>query len=251
MYTSDSPSSINISGATLSHGNCAAESTPQFFSSESPVFLLTSSDIWFIISISVRYLEITLTFAGNLLVLIAISRFTYLRAHVYWFICGLSLSDLVSISLTPFIHFQLHYVNTMAARYVCHAQLMLMFLFGLGNLLFSLLIALERLITLSYPLSHSTIITDSRVTKVFIFSWIYLFLFTAVLPITSHHRIMTLESLVCQASFVMPTLTHSVLTAQVYIINLGKIKVPHVNLSHVHNTKVCYHVIKISRRVYL
>ena len=234
-----------MSAATLHDGNSAAESTPQFFSSESPAVILTSTDIWFIIAIFFRYLEIPITFAGNLLVLVAISRFTYLRTHVNLFICGLSLSDLFTILLTPITHFQILYTNTMTARYICHAQLMLMMLFGLGNLFFSLMIVLERLITLSYPLSYMTIIIDSRVAKVFIFSWTYLFLLTAVLPITWNHRVMTMGSLVCQPSSVMPTLTHSVLAAHAYCINLGKTKVPHVNPSRVHDTNACHYVIKI------
>ena len=142
MYTSISTSIINST----------SESTPVSFTSETLWMPFTSSDIWFIITIFLRYLEITVTIAGNVLVLIAISRFTYLQTPVYWFICGLSLSDLLGIFLAPIVHFVIAYGNTMAARYVCHAKIMLMFLFGLGNLLFSLLIALERLITLSYPL---------------------------------------------------------------------------------------------------
>ena len=223
MYTSNSTSIINST----------SESTPVSFTSETPSMHFTSSDIWFIITISLRYLEITVTIAGNVLVLIAISRFTYLQTPVYWFICGLSLSDLLGIFLAPIIHFVLAYSNTMAARYVCHAKIMLMVLFGLGNLLFSLLIALERLITLSYPLIYKTIITDGRVINVFIFSWIYLLLSTAMLPISSHHGIMTLESLECNPALVMPTLSSSIIEAQIYSTNLGKIKI--YNLFH-----LCY-----------
>ena len=227
MYTSASPNFRNTSGTALSHENSTAESTIQFFSLESSALLLTTSDIWFIITISLRYLELAVTFAGNWLVLIAISRFTYLQTPVFWFICGLSLSDLISISLAPILHIQLHYVNTVVARYICHAQIMLTFPFALGNLLFSLLIALERLITLSYPLTYMTIITNSRVTKVFICSWIYLFSLTAILLFSGHHSIMTMKSLSCQAAFVLPTLSHSILAVHVYSINLGKTKVSH------------------------
>ena len=206
-------SSANISDTTAEYYNSTAATD---------IVRITTSDIWLIITFALRYLETMFAFVGNSLVLVAVSRFEYLRTPTGWLICGLSMSNLMLTFLTPVTHFLIHPRITPTTRYVCLFKLIFMTIFIFGNLLFSLLIGLERLITLSFPLMYATIITNRRVIIVFNCAWACLLMNCAWIPISSYKIIMSSESLNCNPAVMLTKLTHLLRTVELYGLCLGK-----------------------------
>ena len=184
--------------------------------------LISTTDYLFIITFILRYIQTVLSFIGNSLVLIAIYRFQYLRTPTGWLICGLSMSNLMLTALIPITHYLRYPEKTLATQYVCHVKIMLMSVYNMGNYLFSFLIGLERLITLSYPLLFTTIITDSRAIKVFIGAWVVLLANTLSIPIFAYQKIMSLGPLECLPSIMMSSLHYSIMSVQIYGCILGK-----------------------------
>ena len=130
----------------------------------------------FIISLFLRNIESLLTILGNGIILIAFKRYPDLRNATGWLICGLAVGDLNSSVLAPLMVFMAVYRDSDVWIPMCHFKLFVTMTYALGNVIFSMAIAIERLLTLSYPLSYQTFITPERTTIFTIICWTYILL---------------------------------------------------------------------------
>ena len=210
--------SDNIFNQTLS---CDREPCIALGCDGSQICTIPVTDIAFIITFVLRHLEVIISFLGNGLVLVSFSRCNYLRIPTCYLICCLSVSDLIGATLSPVIHMMAYVRGTEHWINLCHYKLVLMMMFALGNVLFSFLIALERLITLSFPLSYMTILTSQRSSMCIVIAWLYLVIYTVSLPITNHHHIITMRNTECLAATALTEQSHNIGTIQLYIFSFG------------------------------
>ena len=132
------------------------------------------SSLYVILLTCILLLESCVAFAGNTLVLVAFKRYPHIRMSTTWLICGLSVADLFGSLTTPSLVLLRLCRGTILWAYGLHLRLVILILFIIGNVAFSALIALERLLILSFPLSYMTFITTSGTAACVAVTWIYL-----------------------------------------------------------------------------
>ena len=179
------------------------------------------TDLGFIITMMLRHIEVFISIVGNGLVLTAVWKCSYLHMPTCYLISCLSICDIIGATLSPLIHFMAYHRGTQLWVDLCHFKLVLMIMFALGNLLFSFMIALERLITLMYPLTYMTIVSKRHVSACVLGAFMYLIGYTISLPITSHNHISTMRNTECLAASAMPKMVHNVCTIQLYFFTVG------------------------------
>ena len=132
------------------------------------------NQILYIITIIILLLECMLAFAANTLVLVAIKCYPNIRRPTTCLICGLSIADLLGATTTPTLLLLRLCRGTTMWVYVAHIRIIIVTLFSVANVVFSALIALERLLTLSFPLTYMTFLTTSRTALCVAVTWAYL-----------------------------------------------------------------------------
>ena len=158
------------------------ESTSKPDNMRQPIAIIETHDTVFIISFFLRNIESIFGILGNGIILMAFQRYPDLRNATGYLICGLSVADLIGSVLAPMMVMLAFYRNTNVWVPVCHIKLFIIMTYTLGNVFFSMSIAIERLLTLSYPLSYQTFITPNRTAVFTIICWAYIILF----GITTH-----------------------------------------------------------------
>ena len=115
------------------------------------------------------------TVIGNGLIFLSIIRFKFLRTKMHILIGNLALSDLmVGLVLIPF-DLVGDFVGLNHNKIYCLSKLCL-FVVSLGGSCFSLLlISIERLIAIAYPLARRNCFTKCKLSVLLIIGWIYVF----------------------------------------------------------------------------
>ena len=212
----------NISAKTFNETlSCSKEPCIALSCDGSQVCTIPVTDVAFIIIFMIRHLEVIISFLGNGLVLVSFYHCNYLRIPTCYLICCLSISDLIGATLSPVVHMMAYVRGTHLWINLCLFKIVLQIMFALGNLLFSFLIAFERLITLLFPLRYMTILTSQRCTMCIVMAWLYLVIYTVSLPITNHAHIITMRNTECLTATALTEHSHNIITLQLYSITVG------------------------------
>ena len=121
-----------------------------------------------------RALCASLTIFGNLLTIIAVSRFERLQNNTCYFICSLAVADLVTGSMTP-IAIALHVIGIHHPHYLslCLFHIFPTLLSILTNVSSIFWIAVDRYMFIAYPLHYPLFVTSTRTFLVIGFSWLF------------------------------------------------------------------------------
>ena len=169
-------------------------------------------------------LESCVAFAGNLLVLVAFKCYPHIRLPTTWLICGLSIADLFGSLATPSLVLLRLCRGTILWVYGLHIRLVILILFSTGNVAFSALIALERLLILSFPLSHMKFITTTRTAACVAVSWIYLISTAAGVSFISRSILqMQRQTILGEITVVPPDQAQTFLITHFYFLLAGTI----------------------------
>ena len=195
--------------------NLTSVGAPISASTNRPIAIIETHEATFIIVFMARHIQAILTVIGNGMVLLAFKLYPDLRNATGWLICGLALSDLIGSILSPIMVTLSFKRNSAAWVYLCHFKLVAMVAYVLGNIIFTAIIACERFITLSYPLTYQNIITSNRASAVVSIVWTYIAMYTLAVPFQIHEHLKTVEQVDC--------LTWSCFTAQVQLTFLVQV----------------------------
>ena len=174
-----------------------ADGTPRLAITDAPIAIIGTGEATFIIVFIIRHIQTVLILVGNSVVLLAFKLYPDLRNATGWLISGLALSDLVGGLLSPLMVVLSFTRNSTAWIYLCHIKLVIMVAYALGNVIFTAIIAFERLITLSYPLTYQNMITPYRTALTVTVIWVYIAVFSLALPFLNHAHLQTVEQVDC------------------------------------------------------
>ena len=164
----------------------------------------------------IRLIESTLALAANSLVLMAYINYPHIRQPTTCLICGLAVADMIGATLGPLVIMISLCRGTAAWVYVAHVKIFFQAMFSLGNILFSALIALERLLTLTYPLTCMTFITLNRTVGCVLAAFVYLTSVMTLISVASHSYISHLEQTTLFEIMAIPDFMNTLLMIQFF-----------------------------------
>ena len=167
----------------------------------------------------VLLLEAIVAFAANSLVLVAFKCYPHIRKPTTCLICGLSIADMGGVIASPLGECLRQSRGTHIWIYLAHIRLVIFILTSVGNVTFSALIALERLFTLSFPMSYMTYITTERTATCVIVTWVYLVTTVTVISIMSHSYLANLPQILLNENILVgPNAPYSFLVTHFYFL---------------------------------
>ena len=208
---------VHVTDTTDATTDATAKGIPRLDAINTPIAIIGTHEATFIIVFIIRHIQFLLILVGNGIVLLAFKLYPDLRNATGWLISGLALSDLVGGFLPPLMVVLSFKRNSSTWINLCHIKLVLMVAYVLGNVIFTAIIALERLITLSYPLTYQNMITSYRAAMAVAIVWGYIAVFSLALPFLNHGHLQTVEKVDC--------LTWNCFTPQVQLTFLTQIYV--------------------------
>ena len=164
-----------------------------------------------------RFVESLLIIIVNGLVLLSFKRFPHIRCSTTCLICGLSSADLLGSFLSLLMVLVSLCRGTITWVYIAHVKLLAMLCFTLGNLVYSALIALERLITLTYPLRYMTFITTERTAVVTIGIGVYLVILSIALTLYNHSNLTKIPQIPYHETIISEPTTYIIASAHFYL----------------------------------
>ena len=179
---------------------------------------MTFSEVFYIILMIFRILQSILAFGANILVLVAFKCYPHLQQSTTCLICGLSIADLLAATLAPMALLISTVRDSNSWVYIEHVKMVLMSAFAIGNVTFSTLIAVERALTLTYPLTYMTFITLKRTGVCVVIAWTYITICLTVLSITSHAHYTSVPQTIYSEIVVLTPTSHSILSVHFYIL---------------------------------
>ena len=154
-----------------------------------------------------------------MLVLVAFKRFPNIRQPTTCLICGLSIADVLGSFSTPSLLLLRWSRGTNFWIYAAHLRLVVNVLFIIGNVTFSALIALERLLTLSFPLTYMTFITTEHAYLCVVATWVYLVLGVTLVSVSSHSFLQRQPHTMLNEYIVLaPNLPHAFMVTHFYLL---------------------------------
>ena len=171
------------------------------------------------IAIIINVIESIIGVFANSMVLIAFKCYPHIRQSTTCRICGLSIADIIGAFTVPLLEVLRWCRGTNVWIYIAHVRFVLVVLFTIGNVVFSALIALERLLTLSFPLSYMTFITTERAAACVVATWVYLIVTVTILSVISHSFFASLRQiLLSEVLLLPPNLPYTFMITHFYIL---------------------------------
>ena len=208
---------INVTDTTDATADATANGIPILAVTGAPIAIIDTYEATFIIVFIIRHIQFVLILVGNGIVLLAFKLYPDLRNATGWLISGLALSDLVGGFVPPLMVVLSFNRNSSTWINLCHIKLVLMVAYVLGNVIFTAIIALERLITLSYPLTYQNMITSYRAALAVAIVWGYISVFSLSLPFLNHDHLQTVEQVDCLTWNCFTTQVQLTFLTQVYV----------------------------------
>ena len=177
------------------------------------------TDEWlFILFVVIRLMQALAVLIGNSLVMCAFLSFYNVRNAnaTGWMIFALATADIMATFLPPlYLLLEIH-DDSSYWTYICHMKLLLTILYVLANIFFSVSIALERFITLSYPLNYQVILTPKRTAMLVTVVWSYLLTYIGLLPLFYHDHMSTIKPKICLLTHCLPRKVQYTIMLQAY-----------------------------------
>ena len=176
-------------------------------------FLRSVNDPLFLTIFAIRFVWIVLVVLFNGLILIAFKRYPEIRSCTGYLVSGLAVADLfgcgthIMMPILPYVR------NSQSWIYICHAKMVTQNFYIIGNIVFSMVIAMEKLITLSYPLYYMKILTTERICRLTIVCWIYIIIVSFIVMALNNEHLHKVEQTEC--------LIHNTFTVLAQYVTLG------------------------------
>ena len=179
--------------------------------------IILPGDMVFIISFILRYIQCVILLLSNGVLLLAFHRSPHLLTSTGWLIVGLAVVDLTAIPQTCAVLLIAFYSNTKQWVYMCQCKMALTIAYGVGSIIFNAIIVMERLITLSYPLTYMTIVTPQRAAICTFVTWVFMVALSVGAPIINYDKISSTGHNSCYGAYVFNYTSHMVLSFIAYI----------------------------------
>lgn len=125
------------------------------------------------INFSLRILWAIFALFGNTLTIAAVGSFERLQTKSNLLICNLAVGDLLTVFLPPLQALHDHYADTAIFVPACLTEKFINLVSARANAYGITLIAVERLVYISYPLRYHSILTWNRILAVMALIWSY------------------------------------------------------------------------------
>ena len=191
--------------------------TEFLFTTERPLPIRPVDDPLFVSCSIIRIVMSVFIIVGNGCVLVSFKLYPELRTSTGWLIAGLSMADLIGSGNSTLMAILPHYRNSDTWILLCHIKMALQNPFVIGNIGFSMIIAIERFITLQYPLIYMTIITTERIAYCTIGMWVYISTLSILIPILIKDHLPTIEQTDCLIANSFTPLAQYIVMAHVYV----------------------------------
>ena len=126
--------------------------------------------------ITFRYVYSVAIIGGNVLTLVAIARFRFLRGATIRLIAGLASADLIAGILPVFLTLNIVFESGPVWRITCFVGEAISLFSCSANIMTILWIGVDRYIYIAHPLRYHSIVTPKRVLRLLLFTWIYVLL---------------------------------------------------------------------------
>ena len=179
-------------------------------------FLRSVNNPLFLSIFAIRFVWIVLVLVFNGLILTAFKIYPEIRSSTGYLVCGLAVADIfgcgthIMMPILPYIR------NSQGWIYICHAKMVAQNNYLIGNIMFSMVIAMERLITLRYPLYYINILTPERMFRFTMSCWVYIVIVSILLLGLNNKHLHQVEQTECLVHNSFSFVVQCVLLVHVY-----------------------------------